>query len=91
MSVHKEIKKICHLDLYRLKKSEEILYFGLEEEFSPRTDIVVIEWADMLELEHWEHFFAVTGCAKPKRLFTLEIKITPENLRTIHRSEQNLF
>ena len=60
-TTHKEIKKICHLDLYRLKKPEEILYFGLEEEFSPSTDIVVIEWADMLEQEHWAHFFAVTG------------------------------
>lgn len=43
-----KVKKLYHIDLYRLDKIEEIDSLGLGEIFSNPQNIVIIEWADKL-------------------------------------------
>ncbi|MEN9824368.1 MAG: hypothetical protein RI953_113 [Pseudomonadota bacterium] len=67
-----QIQRICHLDLYRLKRSDELLHLGLEIEFSSNS-ICLIEWAENVEGPGWLHFFTTTGCRKPKRILNISI------------------
>ncbi len=46
---HKKIKIFCHVDVYRLKRPEEILEVGLEEYLRRKDTITVIEWADKIK------------------------------------------
>ncbi len=43
------IKKIYHVDLYRLTKPEELDDLGLDEMFEDQNTITVIEWPELLE------------------------------------------
>lgn len=43
-----QVKYLIHIDLYRLKKHDEIIQLGLEEFFTPQ-HIVCIEWAEKLK------------------------------------------
>jgi tRNA threonylcarbamoyl adenosine modification protein YjeE len=67
-----QIQRICHLDLYRLKRSDELLHLGLEMEFSSNS-ICLIEWAENVEGSGWLNFFTTTGCRKPKRILNISI------------------
>lgn len=43
---HGAIKRIVHLDLYRLKDRSELRAFGLEEFLHDSTTIVLVEWPE---------------------------------------------
>ena len=46
---HHQAKFFCHVDVYRLKKPDEILEVGLSEYIGRRDTITVIEWADKIK------------------------------------------
>jgi len=46
---HRQIKYLCHVDVYRLKKPEEILEVGLDEYIGRKDTITVIEWANKIQ------------------------------------------
>lgn len=62
---------LFHLDLYRLESSHQIVAAGLEEYFSPRDGIAVIEW-----FERWEG-------PPPPRLCRIHLRHEAENSRRI--------
>ena len=43
------IRRLYHIDCYRLRKPEELLELGFEEWLSDREGIIVIEWADKVK------------------------------------------
>lgn len=43
------VRHFCHVDVYRLKKAEEILEVGLKEYLGRGDTITVIEWADKIK------------------------------------------
>jgi len=43
------IKRVYHVDLYRLTKTAELVDLGLEEMFSDNEAITIIEWPELLE------------------------------------------
>lgn len=45
----KQIGKIYHMDMYRLKNESDAMELGLEEIFAGRTAICLIEWADKIK------------------------------------------
>lgn len=67
-------QKIIHLDLYRLKKGNELCYLGLETEFTASA-LAFFEWAELVSHDDWEQFFLVTGCLRPAAIW--EIQIAP--------------
>lgn len=73
---HPAIKKLVHLDLYRLKSDQELIYLGLENEFSKNNTVVFIEWPYQVTEEGFQHFFKVTNCQKPKRVLEISIELT---------------
>jgi tRNA threonylcarbamoyl adenosine modification protein YjeE len=67
------ISKMLHLDLYRVLKSEELLFLGLEEEYDPRDTLVFVEWPyQNIALSDWISFFYKMNIDYPK---TYEISI----------------
>lgn len=42
------IKNFCHVDVYRLNKTQDILELGLLEYLNTKDTITIIEWADKL-------------------------------------------
>ena len=68
------IKRLIHLDLYRLKTGKEICYLGLEQEFNSSNSLVLIEWPSILDQEDWQYFFNLTQCQKPKRVLNINIE-----------------
>ncbi|MFZ9520119.1 MAG: tRNA (adenosine(37)-N6)-threonylcarbamoyltransferase complex ATPase subunit type 1 TsaE [Silvanigrellaceae bacterium] len=70
------IRKLCHLDLYRIKRADELLHLGLEVELNSKA-ICIIEWAENVETSGWSYFFDQTGCKKPRRV--LDVSIFHEN------------
>ncbi len=44
-----KLRKIFHVDLYRLTKPEELEDLGLDEMFSDKEAITIIEWPELLE------------------------------------------
>ncbi len=73
-STDSSIKKVLHLDLYRLKKPSEICSLGLEQEFEPKDTIAFIEWPSLVDDSSWESFFKLTGCPKPNRIHQVHVK-----------------
>lgn len=43
------VKKLYHIDLYRIEKESDIHELGLEEILSNKDNIVVIEWAEKMK------------------------------------------
>lgn len=62
---HSTIKRLFHLDLYRLNSAEEIRSFDLEEIWSDPHNLVVIEWPekiiDLLPPNHYLIKFSSTS------------------------------
>lgn len=46
---HKTIKKLCHIDAYRINKPADIISIGVKEYFNRPDTITVIEWADKIK------------------------------------------
>jgi len=65
VSGHSHIKRLFHLDLYRLNSAEEIKAFDLEEIWSDPQNLIVIEWPEkILEILPQKHYlinFKQTG------------------------------
>lgn len=72
----KALWRILHLDLYRIKRSEDLLYLGIESEFNPQNSLLLAEWSNVIDAEGWENFFQVTHCPRPRRLFEMTIEGT---------------
>lgn len=43
------IKRLCHIDLYRLKKPKDVIHLGVREYLGGKNTICVIEWADKIK------------------------------------------
>lgn len=69
---HKQAKYFCHVDVYRLKRPEEILEVGLNEYLGRPDTITVIEWADKIK-----------KILAPHRETTLHFKFLDKNKRKI--------
>lgn len=46
VSNHQVIKKICHLDLYRLSDPNDLKAFSVDEIVSDQENLVIIEWPE---------------------------------------------
>lgn len=46
---NKKMKYFCHVDVYRLNSSKEILEVGLKEYLGKENTITLIEWADKIK------------------------------------------
>ena len=43
---HSQIKKLIHIDAYRLSSGQELEFLGVEEYFVDNSALTIIEWAD---------------------------------------------
>jgi tRNA threonylcarbamoyladenosine biosynthesis protein TsaE len=68
---HKDIHKIIHLDLYRIQKTQELFFIGLDLEWQ-KSSIIFCEWPYLVE--NWNEVFSTLGLPLPN--CTYEIKIT---------------
>jgi len=46
---HPQIKRLYHLDLYRIDNSEDIKAFDLDEIIGDKTNLVLIEWPERVK------------------------------------------
>ncbi len=46
---HENIKKIIHVDLYRIKDSSELRQLALEEHVQDQSSVMFVEWPNLLE------------------------------------------
>jgi tRNA threonylcarbamoyladenosine biosynthesis protein TsaE len=67
-----DLKRACHLDLYRIHNDEELIHLGLELQVN-EASLVLIEWAENVSPEGWGSFFQVTRCRRPKRIIQITI------------------
>jgi tRNA threonylcarbamoyladenosine biosynthesis protein TsaE len=44
-----EVRKLVHVDCYRLDDPQELFYLGIEEYMNNKESVVVIEWADKIK------------------------------------------
>ncbi len=65
-----KIKKIIHVDCYRLDRKEDLYEIGLEDYLEYKDSLVVIEWADKI-------------VNLPDDIIKINIKIIGENKRNI--------
>ena len=65
------IKKLYHLDLYRVETKEEVYSIGIDDILSDTQSIVIIEWAERL------------GDQIPKKCIRVHIDHKKDNTRTI--------
>ena len=84
------ILNLIHLDLYRIKRGEELFYLGLESAFNIQSSICVFEWPYQVEEEDFENFFKVTNCPRPKRMIEILIDIGSDNLNRTYRIKKIL-
>ena len=75
---------MIHLDLYRLKKGVELLYLGLEQEFSPKNSICIFEWPYNIENEDFLTFFKITKCPMPLRVIEIQFELDSENEHRVY-------
>lgn len=68
---HPKIKKLCHIDAYRITSAEDIIAIGAEEYFNRSDAVTIIEWAGNIK-----------KILPPKTKF-IEISHLPENQRKI--------
>ena len=66
---NKAIKKIIHIDCYRLKQPSDILAIGANEYFKRKDSIVLIEWADKIKK------------ILPEKIITCKISLIKEDQR----------
>lgn len=78
------IQRVCHLDLYRIESSEELLHLGLELEVTAKS-LVLLEWPNNIDTEGWKFFFQMTRCKRPQRVIKIRIE------RTNHPKERHYF
>lgn len=71
VNTHSVIKRLYHLDLYRLNSVEEIKAFDVEEIWADPSNLLVIEWP--------EKFIDIL----PKNRIDIHFKATSENQREI--------
>lgn len=45
----KNLKRLIHIDCYRMESSREIEHLGLRELFNDKDAVIVIEWADRIK------------------------------------------
>ena len=79
---HTSIQNVCHLDLYRIKNWQEILYLGLEDSLE-QNYVVIVEWANILSLEEWGKLFTQLQNIRPKRIIQIDIEVTNSNKRNV--------
>jgi tRNA threonylcarbamoyladenosine biosynthesis protein TsaE len=85
------IRRVCHLDLYRIERSEELLHLGLELEVTAKS-LVLLEWPNNIDTEGWKFFFQMTRCKRPQRVIKIRIERTQqpqERLYFIRSLEHN--
>jgi tRNA threonylcarbamoyladenosine biosynthesis protein TsaE len=85
VALESEIKRACHLDLYRLRHDDELIHLGLELQIN-EASIVLIEWAENISPDGWDAFFKVTHCRRPKRI----IQINIDHLKQIEKRRYSL-
>ena len=64
------IKKFCHVDVYRLNSTKELLEVGLREYLGKKNTVTLIEWADKIKgvlLDHPTTYITFTWLEKNKR------------------------
>ena len=68
---HEWIKKMIHIDAYRLEKKEDLEYLGWDEIIQNPENLIIIEWPEM-----------VTGIDIPEPV-SLHLEINEDHTRTI--------
>ncbi|MFA6131907.1 MAG: tRNA (adenosine(37)-N6)-threonylcarbamoyltransferase complex ATPase subunit type 1 TsaE [Patescibacteria group bacterium] len=74
-ATHDHIKKIVHVDAYRLRTPDDLLNLGLEEWVGRPDSIVLIEWPGMVEEAEIKTDRVVrfeTGSTETERIITIE-------------------
>lgn len=66
------IKKIYHLDLYRLRELEEVLEAGWQEMIEDKEAVLIIEWPEIID------------SILPERAIKISFKYLDENVRKIN-------
>lgn len=67
---HEKIKKLVHVDCYRLEGKEDLADIGLSEYIEDENNLVVIEWADKIK-------------NLPDNIIRINIKSTGEESRVL--------
>ena len=71
---HIWIKKMIHIDAYRLERKEDLEYLGWNEIIQNRENLVIVEWPEMIH-----------GINIPNQIH-LEISINEDHTRTIKKT-----
>jgi tRNA threonylcarbamoyladenosine biosynthesis protein TsaE len=66
------INNILHLDLYRIRQDNELLYLGLEQLWNKHT-LLLCEWPFVVD--HWSMFFQQLGMPLPLNTFLVEVEV----------------
>ena len=74
---HAWVKKMIHIDAYRLDKKEDLEYLGWNEIILNPYNLIIIEWPEM-----------VSGIYFPKSVINFNIEINDDYTRTITISKQ---
>jgi tRNA threonylcarbamoyladenosine biosynthesis protein TsaE len=75
---HKKIKHFCHIDLYRLASTKDVLALGIDEFWQKNNTVCLIEWAEKIK----KHF--------PKnKIYLVEFEIIDSDKRKIVISRAN--
>ena len=72
ISDHAWIKKLVHIDAYRLEQKHDLEYLGWNELITEPETLVVIEWPEM-----------VSGISLPEKYIHIHISINEDYSRTI--------
>ncbi len=68
----KDVKRLVHIDAYRIKETEELISLGFEDILRDKNNLIIIEWPEKLE----EHL--------PQNTLYIEFKIIKEEERKIY-------
>jgi tRNA threonylcarbamoyladenosine biosynthesis protein TsaE len=68
---HAWIKKLIHIDAYRLEKKEDLEYLGWAENIKNPENLIVIEWPEM-----------VSGISMPE-VISIDLEINNDHTRTL--------
>lgn len=60
LTSNKKIKKIYHLDLYRLENKKEVENIALDDLFSDTDTITIIEWPELLSEYQGKNIYKIT-------------------------------